>query len=331
MAAEINAFLLKSSVNKSENSMKILKSTCLICGHPMAQPEFLLPKIIFIKCKTCRNKIKYPSVVRKRKILILGDDFCIISKIGKGSSGTVFKAWQISLQRYVAVKVLNLGSANNDALFSFLYEARVSAAIENINIVKFISAGDDNGIYYIAAELIEGTNLRDLIKVKGRLTLLQSCNILIDVANGLCAGWNDARIIHRDIKPENIIVKKDGSAVITDIGTAINQWDWNSKMRPVGSPDYMSYNQYTGTAPSCNFDIYNLGITFYEMLTGVNPLKSKTLQDTVNKHINLEENLFNNTCEISKEVQTIIKTMICIDNNKKYFHPSELIDDLKKL
>jgi len=311
--------------------MEIPEIKCPTCGQHITSPNFLLRKPIFIKCKNCHNKLKLPAVIKKRKILMLGNDFCIISKIGRGSSGTVFKAWQLSLQRYIAIKVLNLEDADNNSLFSFLYEARVSAAIENSNIVKFISAGNDNGIYYIATEFIDGTNLHDLIKLKGALTITQSSNILIDVANGLCAGWDDARMIHRDIKPENIIIKPDGKAVITDIGTAISQWDWNSKMKPVGSPDYMSYNQYTETAPNYNLDIYNLGITFYEMLTGINPLKSKTLQDTINKHINLNENLFTNTCNISKEVQDVIKNMIGADDGKKYFHPNELIDDLKKI
>ena len=206
---------------------------------------------------------------------VLGD-FEIVEKLGQGGMGAVYRARQISLARVVALKVLpEYFAADEENVARFQREARIAAGLIHGNIVHVFSSGVIDGTHFIAMELVEGENLRQRMK-RARLSISEALHICADVARGLEYGWEKAHLVHRDIKPGNIFLSHDGAVKVGDLGLAKSMSGVTSGLTQtgtsLGTALYMSPEQVRGDRTfDFRSDIYSLGCTLYEMLTGQPP------------------------------------------------------------
>ena len=217
--------------------------------------------------------------------MILGDRYEVLEKIGAGGMSDVYKAKDHKLNRLVAVKVLKQEFSENANFVSrFSTEAQAAACLMHPNIVTVYDVGEENGVYYIVMELIEGITLKKYIEKKARVSVKEAVSIAIQVAMGIEAA-HSKHIIHRDIKPQNIIISKDGKVKVTDFGIAKAATSKTISSNVMGSVHYTSPEQARGGYSDEKSDIYSLGITIYEMLTGRVPFDGDTTVAIAIKHI----------------------------------------------
>ena len=192
-------------------------------------------------------------------------------KIGSGGMADVYKAKDHVLNRLVAIKVLKQ-EYSTDATFvkKFRVEAQSAAGLSHPNIVNVYDVGEDDGVYFIVMELVQGITLKNYIDMKGKLDIREALNISVQIASGLSAA-HENRIIHRDIKPQNIIMSRDGKVKVADFGIARAVSSQTIGVNAVGSVHYISPEQAKGNYSDGRSDLYSLGITMYEMLTGKLP------------------------------------------------------------
>ena len=203
-----------------------------------------------------------------RKGMFISDRYEIIDKVGSGGMSDVYKALCHKLNRYVAIKVLKTEfSEDKNFVSKFKIEAQSAAGLSHPNIVNVYDVGEDNGLHYIVMELIEGITLKKYIERKGKLAFKEAVSISIQVAQGIEAAHNN-HIIHRDIKPQNIIISKEGKVKVTDFGIARAASTNTISSNAMGSVHYIPPEQAKGGFIDEKSDIYSLGITLYEMLTG---------------------------------------------------------------
>lgn len=205
----------------------------------------------------------------------INDRYEIIKSIGEGGMANVYLAYDTILDRRVAIKVLR-GDLSNDEKFvrRFQREALSASSLSHPNIVEMYDVGEDNGIYYIVMEYIEGKTLKQLIKKRGSLTLSEAIDIMLQLTDGISHA-HDSYIIHRDLKPQNILIKEDGLIKITDFGIAmaLNSTQLTQTNSVMGSVHYLPPEQASGKGSTIRSDIYSMGILFFELLTGNLPFK----------------------------------------------------------
>ena len=200
----------------------------------------------------------------------------------------VYKAKDHKLNRFVAVKVLKAGIQRGyDVYPQFKSEAQAAAVLTHPNIVNVFDVGDDNGVYYIVMELIEGITLKEYISKKGKLSVKEATSIAIQVSMGLEAAHSHG-IVHRDVKPQNIIISMDGKVKVTDFGIARAASSNTISSNVMGSVHYSSPEQVRGGYSDEKSDIYSLGITMYEMVTGKVPFDGDTTVAIAIKHLQEE-------------------------------------------
>lgn len=198
----------------------------------------------------------------------LQDRYEILEQIGSGGMSEVYKAKCHKLNRLVAIKVLKEEFANDSSFVSkFKMEAQAAAGLSHPNIVSVYDVIDEGTIHYIVMELIEGITLKSYIQKKGRLEVKESIGIAIQVAQGIAAA-HEQNIIHRDIKPQNMIISRDGKVKVADFGIARGVSAQTLTSAAMGSVHYISPEQARGGYSDSRSDIYSLGITLYEMVTG---------------------------------------------------------------
>lgn len=205
--------------------------------------------------------------------MMLGDRYEIIELIGSGGMSEVYKAKDHKLNRYVAVKVLkNEFSDDRNFVSKFRVEAQSAAGLAHPNIVNVYDVGEDEGIYYIVMEFVEGITLKEYIMNNGRLPADQALDFAMQIASGIEVAHQN-HTIHRDIKPQNIIVSKNGTLKVTDFGIARAATSNTVASNAMGSVHYVSPEQARGGYSDEKSDIYSLGITMYEMVTGRVPFE----------------------------------------------------------
>ena len=220
--------------------------------------------------------------------MIIAERYEILGKIGTGGMADVYKAKDHKLNRFVAVKVLK-PEFREDTTFirKFRSEAQAAAGLTHPNIVNVFDVGDDGGVYYIVMELIEGITLKEYIAKKGKLSIKEATSIAIQVSMGLEAAHNHG-IVHRDVKPQNIIISTDGKVKVTDFGIARAASSNTISSNVMGSVHYSSPEQVRGGYSDEKSDIYSLGITLYEMVTGRVPFDGDTTVAIAIKHLQEE-------------------------------------------
>ena len=217
--------------------------------------------------------------------MFLGNRYEIISKIGSGGMADVYKAKCHKLNRFVAIKVLKPEFSQDQSFVSkFRMEAQSAACLSHPNIVNIYDVGEENGIYYIVMELIEGITLKKYIERRKKLEIRESIEVAMQVARGLEAAHAE-HIIHRDIKPQNIMISKDGKVKVTDFGIARAASSQTISSNTMGSVHYISPEQARGGYCDERSDIYSLGITLYEMLTGRVPFEGDSTVAVALQHI----------------------------------------------
>ena len=214
-----------------------------------------------------------PSLVGKT----LGQ-YHVLEEIGRGGMAIVYRAYQPSLQRYVAIKVLP-PQFTFDTTFvqRFLQEARAAARLKHPNIVTIHDVGEQDGVHYIVMEYLEGLPLNELLRREGALPLERVTRIVAQIASALDYAHAQG-FVHRDIKPSNIIVGRNDHATLTDFGTvkAAAGTTLTKTGMLIGTPAYMSPEQVRGRRVDHRADIYALGVVCYEMLTGQVPFGGET-------------------------------------------------------
>ena len=196
--------------------------------------------------------------------MMIGDRYEILEKIGTGGMSDVYKAKCHKLNRYVAVKVLKQEfSENTNFVSKFRVEAQAAASLTHPNIVNVYDVGEENGIYYIVMELVEGITLKKYIEKKARLSVKEAVSIAIQACMGIEAAHKN-HIIHRDIKPQNIIISKEGKVKVTDFGIAKAATSNTITSNVMGSVHYLPPEQAAGKGSTIKSDIYSLGILFYD-------------------------------------------------------------------
>ena len=207
---------------------------------------------------------------------ILDDRYEIIDVVGTGGMSTVYRAKDERLKRFVAIKVLKSDySSDQNFVSKFRAEAQSSAGLTHPNIVSVYDVCEDDGRYFIVMELVEGITLKEYINLNGRLSMSQAIDFSIQIASGLEAA-HEHHVIHRDIKPQNIIVSKSGNIKVTDFGIAKAATSTTMSTTGIGSVHYISPEQARGGYSDERSDIYSLGITMYEMVTGRVPFEGDT-------------------------------------------------------
>ncbi|MGN0480747.1 MAG: Stk1 family PASTA domain-containing Ser/Thr kinase [Lachnospiraceae bacterium] len=266
-----------------------------------------------------------------RKGMFLGDRYEILEQIGNGGMSDVYKAKCHKLNRFVAIKVLKQ-EFSQDANFvsKFRIEAQSAAGLVHPNIVNVYDVGDEDGIYYIVMELVEGITLKRYIEKKGRLSTKEAVSIAIQVAQGIEAAHSH-KIIHRDIKPQNIIISKEGKVKVTDFGIARASSSQTINSLAMGSVHYISPEQARGGYSDEKSDIYSFGITLYEMLTGIVPFDGDNTVAVAVRHI--QDDIVPPS-QVAEDVPISVDKIVLKCTSKKpdmrYQNATDLIADLKK-
>ena len=262
--------------------------------------------------------------------IIVGDRYEVVGKIGTGGMANVYKAKDHKLNRFVAMKVLKQ-EFREDTTFikKFKTEAQSAAGLTHPNIVNVFDVGEDDGIHYIVMELVEGITLKDYISKKGKLSVKEATSIAIQVSMGLEAAHSHG-IIHRDVKPQNIIISTDGKVKVTDFGIARAASSNTISSNVMGSVHYSSPEQVRGGYSDEKSDIYSLGITLYEMITGKVPFEGETTVAIAIKH--LQDEMVpprEYTPDIPYSLEQIILKCTQKSVDKRYASMGEVIADLK--
>ena len=263
--------------------------------------------------------------------MIVGDRYEILEKIGTGGMSDVYKAKDHKLNRFVAVKVLKQEFGENANFVSkFRVEAQAAAGLMHPNIVNVYDVGEESGIHYIVMELVEGITLKKYIEKKARLSVKEAISIAIQVSMGIESAHNN-HIIHRDIKPQNIIISKEGKVKVTDFGIAKAATSNTITSNVMGSVHYTSPEQARGGYSDEKSDIYSLGITMFEMLTGRVPFNGETTVAIAIKHIQEElPSPREYVSEIPVSVEQIVFKCCQKSPDRRYQSMGELIVDLKQ-
>lgn len=261
----------------------------------------------------------------------ISDRYQIIKSIGEGGMANVYLAYDTILERNVAVKVLR-GDLANDEKFvrRFQREALQVSSLSHPNIVEVYDVGEDNGEYYIVMEYVEGKHLKGLLKKRGKLTIPEVVDIMIQVTSGLTVA-HDSYIIHRDIKPQNIMILDNGLVKLTDFGIALamNSTQLTQTNSVMGSVHYLPPEGASGKGATLQSDIYSLGILMYELLTGKLPFRGETAVEIALKQLKEPmPSIRKEIPDIPQSIENIILRATAKNPKNRYADAREMHDDL---
>lgn len=253
----------------------------------------------------------------------------IVSELGRGGMGVVYKAHEESLNRFVAIKVLGEHLEEDDEYVKrFVREAQSAAALSHPNIVQIYSISEDQGRHYFAMEYVQGTSVQRMIQTKGKLPPADAARLILQAASGL----QDAHaqdVIHRDIKPANLMVTNRGLVKIADFGLALMGGAANRLTATgmlMGTPGYLSPEQCLDQSPDQRTDIYSLGVTFFEMVTGTMPFRADSPLALLKLIVEVEPpDIRELNPEVDDELRSIISKMLDKERENRYSTCTEVI------
>lgn len=264
--------------------------------------------------------------------MIIGQRYEIMSLVGSGGMADVYKANDTRLNRLVAIKILKEEySSDKNFVVKFRGEAQSAAGLSHPNIVSVYDVGDEDGLHYIVMELVEGMTLKKFIERKGKLEVKEAIGITLQIAGGMEAA-HSKNIIHRDIKPQNIIISREGKVKVADFGIAkAATSNTIAAGQAIGSVHYISPEQARGGYSDEKSDIYSLGITLYEMLSGKMPFAAENTVSVALLHIQEEAiPLRELNDSIPPSVEKIVQKCMQKKPERRYLTVTELIKDLKQ-
>jgi serine/threonine-protein kinase len=254
------------------------------------------------------------------------------ARIGAGGMSTVYRALDETLERQVAIKLMNREVAtDSDQLERFRREARAVAQLSHPHIVGVIDADEDEGRPYIVLEYVEGETLKERIRRHGQLPINEAVAYAIEIARAL--GVAHARhIVHRDVKPQNVLIDEEGSAKVTDFGIArtLEEEGLTAAGRVLGTTDYVSPEQALGQPVTGQSDLYSVGVVLYEMLTGEVPFQGENQVAVAMKHVReVLPDVQAKRPEVSAALAAVIDTATAKRPEDRYADDAELIADLE--
>ncbi|HWF53381.1 MAG TPA: protein kinase [Solirubrobacteraceae bacterium] len=254
------------------------------------------------------------------------------ARIGAGGMSTVYRALDETLQRQVAIKLMNREVASDsDQLERFRREARAVAQLSHPHVVGVIDAGEDESRPYIVFEYVEGETLKERIRRLGRLPIAEAVAYAIEIARALGAA-HARHIVHRDVKPQNVLIDEEGSAKVTDFGIArtLDEEGLTADGRVLGTTDYVSPEQALGQHVTGQSDLYSLGIVLWEMLTGEVPFKGDNQIAVAMKHVREAlPDVQTKRPEVSAALAAVIDNATAKHQNDRYADDAEFVSDLE--
>ena len=257
----------------------------------------------------------------------------IVAELGRGGMGVVYKGYEASLNRYVAIKVLADSLAHDPAVKErFLREARSMAVLNDPHIIQIYFIGDDNGQTYFVMEFVDGESLSSVLKREGLLRPEQAARIVYQTAQGLATA-HDKGVIHRDIKPGNIMITSRGNVKIADFGIALSTQDFSKKLTStgefVGTPGYLSPEVCLGKPVDQRSDVFSLGIVLFEMLAGRMPFTDESPLGLMLEVVKADiPDVCTLNAEVDPELSRILSRMIAKDPADRYQSCQDLVADL---
>ncbi len=259
--------------------------------------------------------------------------YTIVSELGRGGMGVVYKAHEESLNRFVAIKVLGEHLSEDPTFVArFVREAQAAAALSHPNIIQIFYIGEDNGRHYFVMEYVSGKSLLAMARAEGRIDNPRAAQYMLQAANGLAAA-HDKGFLHRDIKPANLMVDERGLVKIADFGLALPQ-DATTKLTAtgmlMGTPGYLSPEQCMGQTLDHRTDIYSLGVTYYEILSGRMPFQADSPLALLRKILQEEPpDISTLNDAVDEDCRRIVNRMIVKDRDQRYPSCHELTADLE--
>ena len=257
----------------------------------------------------------------------------IVAELGRGGMGVVYKAHEESLNRFVALKVLGEHLTEDPAhVERFLREAQSAARLNHPNIVQIYAVSQDAGRHFFAMEYISGQSLQQILRARGTLTSIQAARIALQTASGLAAA-HEQGIIHRDIKPANLMIDERGLVKIADFGLALMTAAVSRLTATgmfMGTPGYLSPEQCLDQPIDHRTDIYSLGVTLFEALSGKAPFTGDSPLALLRQIIDVEPpDLGELKPDVDPELRVLVQRMMAKDRNLRVANCAELIEGLE--
>ena len=258
--------------------------------------------------------------------------FELFEKLSSGAMGTVYKARHLRLNKVVALKLLNPDFVGDESYVArFLLEAQAAASLNHPNVVQAYDVGQTGNVHFLAMEFVEGKTLKDLIHRRGSLEESAAVEIVLQILDGLRHAW-EHRLVHRDVKPANIMITKEGQAKLLDLGL-VRRTDQVSNLtgdgRAVGTPYFMAPEQALDKGTDYRADVYGLGATLFNMVTGEKPYVAGTPVAVMNMHLKAPiPDASDINPRVSKGLSQIIIKMLAKRPADRYQDPHRLIHDL---
>jgi eukaryotic-like serine/threonine-protein kinase len=264
----------------------------------------------------------------------IADRYRLDEKVGSGGMSSVYRAFDPTLERWVAIKLMHRDiSTDPDQLERFRREARAVAQLNHPHVVTVIDAGEDDGTPYIVLEFVEGETLKDRIRREDRLPVSEAVAYAIEMGRALsCA--HEHKLVHRDIKPQNILIDRDGRAKLTDFGISrsLEAQGLTATGRVLGTTDYVSPEQALGHDVTEQSDIYSLGIVLYEMLVGEAPFRADTQVAVAMKHVREPlPDVQRLRPEISAALAAVVERATAKETVNRYPTVEQMVHDLEEV
>lgn len=287
-----------------------------------------------VACPNCKEMVDFPAGPTAPGAVV--GDFLIERELSRGGMGEVYLARQLSLDRPVALKVLQPKFTNDkEYVDSLVHEARAAGRLSHPNIVQAYAVGEENGIFYFAMEFIRGETMKQVLKREKVIEFGRAAEIIKEIASALDCAWREQKLVHQDIKPDNIMIDANGFAKLADLGLARvagtgDEHEAEEGDEVLGTPQYISPEQLTGVPTDVRSDIYSLGATFYQFVTGRFPYVADTAEELAHMHVdgNLTPPREVNP-KVPEELNRIIMKMMARNIEDRYQTPAPLIKALE--
>ncbi|MGI8844889.1 MAG: protein kinase domain-containing protein [Thermoleophilaceae bacterium] len=265
---------------------------------------------------------------------LLNDRFRLEEKIGSGGMSTVYRAFDPTLERWVAIKLMHRDiSEDPDQLERFRREARAVARLSHPHVVTVIDFGEDDGTPYIVLEYVEGETLKDRIRRSKRLPVAEAVAYAIEIGRALTCAHGE-RLVHRDVKPQNVLINMEGRGKVTDFGIArsLEAHGLTAAGRVLGTTDYVSPEQALGREVGEQSDVYSLGIVLFEMLTGEVPFRADSQVGVAMKHVKEPiPDVQKLRPEVSAALASVVEHATAKELSNRYATARDMSEDLEEV